>query len=97
MLGWRSFAQTLTSFSSSRNSDVERPSYCKRFATIVWPDDDERITGVASGTAHMLMPDERSMAQRERFETKGYNPSRDSIEMSQGATLASEASGLHES
>ena len=47
--------------------------------------------------AYMLMPDERSMAQRERFETKGYNPSRDSIEMSQGATLASEASGLHES
>ena len=49
-----------------------------------------------SGTAAMLMPDERSMAERSRFETKGYNPSRDSIEMSQGATLAPEGAGLHD-
>jgi len=59
-------------------------------------EEDERITGVASGTAGMLMPGERTMADREKFETKGYNPSRDSIDMSAGATLASEASGLHD-
>ena len=44
----------------------------------------------------MLMPGERTMAEREKFETKGYDPSRDSIDKSAGATLASEASGLHE-
>jgi hypothetical protein len=59
-------------------------------------EEEERITGVASGTGAMLMPDERSMAEREKFETKGYNPSRDSIDMSAGATLAAESSGLHE-
>ena len=58
--------------------------------------EDERITGVKSGTADMLMPDERTMAARDKFETKGYNPSRDSIDMSAGATLASESAGLHD-
>lgn len=56
---------------------------------------EERITGIASGTAAMLLPDERTMAERDKFETKGYDPSRDNIMDSQGATLASEASGLH--
>jgi len=59
-------------------------------------DEEVRATGIASGTADMLMPDERSMAERSKFETKGYNPSRDSIDQSQGATLASEGAGLHE-
>ena len=57
---------------------------------------EERITGIASGTANMLMPGQRTMAEREKFETKGYNASRDSIDMSVGATLASESSGLHD-
>ena len=56
---------------------------------------ESRITGIASGTAAMLMPDERTMAERDKFETKGYNASRDNIMDSQGATLASEAAGLH--
>jgi len=59
-------------------------------------EEEERMTGIASGTGAMLMPDERSMAERDKFETKGYNPSRDSIDMSAGASLASESSGLHE-
>ena len=61
-----------------------------------WTEEEERITGVASGTANMLMPGERTMAEREKFETKGYDPSRDSIVDSVGATLASEESGLHD-
>jgi len=56
---------------------------------------EERITGIASGTGAMLMPDERSMAERDKFETSSYNPSRDSIDKSAGATLAAEAAGLH--
>jgi hypothetical protein len=55
-----------------------------------------RITGIASGTAAMLMPDERSMAERDQFETKSYNASRDNIMASQGATLAAESAGLHD-
>ena len=58
--------------------------------------EEERITGVASGTANMLMPGERTMAEREKFETKGYDPMRDSIVDSVGATLASEEKGLHD-
>ena len=57
---------------------------------------EERITGIASGTAAMLMPDERTMAERDKFETKGYDPSRDSIDMSVGASMADESKGLHE-
>ena len=60
-------------------------------------DAEDRITGVASGTQGMLMPGERTMADRDKFETQGYDPSRDSIDKSAGATLAGEASGLHES
>ena len=58
--------------------------------------EEERMTGVASGTGAMLMPDERSMANRKAFETASYNPSRDSIDKSAGATLASETGGLHD-
>ena len=57
---------------------------------------EERITGIASGTANMLMPGQRTMAERDKFETKGYNPMRDNIMDSAGATLASEAMGLHD-
>jgi len=59
--------------------------------------EEVRITGIASGTAAMLMPDERTMDEREKFETKGYNASRDNIMMSQGATMADESltGGLH--
>jgi len=49
---------------------------------------DKRITGVASGTGDMLMPDERSMANRSAFETASYNASRDSIDKSVGASMA---------
>jgi len=54
-----------------------------------------RATGARSGTADMLMPDERTMANRDAFETKSYNASRDSIDKSVGATLADESRGIH--
>ena len=59
-------------------------------------EEEVRATGIASGTKMMLMPGERTMAERDKFETKGYDPSRDSIDMSAGATLAAEADGLHD-
>ena len=69
----------------------------KRYSAdgMLMADEEMRATGISSGTAAMLMPDERDMAHREKFETKGYDARRDNIAMSQGASLADERKGLH--
>jgi len=69
----------------------------KRYSAdgMLMADEEMRATGISSGTAAMLMPDERDMAHRDKFETKGYDARRDNIAMSQGASMADERKGLH--